>query len=128
MAGAYLQIGPLIGLAVTVQGVIGSFIDLGATGVSDPHVLAQRIGESLRYTAVGLSLGFIGLVLIGIALCTTSYRAPWLFRLLVLYGILWLFNFPVATMFGFGLLTYCYTHRAEFRTHGVAAKTPLNEP
>lgn len=47
-------IAPMIGLLGTVIGMMGAFAVLGSSGVSDPRVLALRIGEVLMATASGL--------------------------------------------------------------------------
>ncbi len=47
-------IAPMIGLLGTVIGMMGAFAVLGASGVSDPRLLATRIGEVLMATACGL--------------------------------------------------------------------------
>jgi biopolymer transport protein ExbB len=47
-------IAPMIGLLGTVIGMIGAFAVLGSSGVSDPRLLALRIGEVLMATASGL--------------------------------------------------------------------------
>lgn len=47
-------IAPMIGLLGTVIGMMGAFAVLGASGVSDPRLLALRIGEVLMATASGL--------------------------------------------------------------------------
>jgi len=47
-------IAPMIGLLGTVIGMMGAFAVLGSSGVSDPRLLALRIGEVLMATASGL--------------------------------------------------------------------------
>ncbi|MEO8205451.1 MAG: MotA/TolQ/ExbB proton channel family protein [Chthoniobacterales bacterium] len=47
-------IAPMIGLLGTVIGMMGAFAVLGTSGVSDPRLLALRIGEVLMATASGL--------------------------------------------------------------------------
>ncbi len=47
-------IAPMIGLLGTVIGMMGAFAVLGSSGVSDPRLLATRIGEVLMATASGL--------------------------------------------------------------------------
>jgi biopolymer transport protein ExbB len=47
-------VAPMIGLLGTVIGMMGAFAVLGQAGVSDPRLLATRIGEVLMATASGL--------------------------------------------------------------------------
>lgn len=47
-------VSPMIGLLGTVIGMIGAFAVMGTTGVSDPKLLAAKIGEVLIATASGL--------------------------------------------------------------------------
>jgi len=47
-------VSPMIGLLGTVIGMIGAFAVMGTTGVSDPKLLAGKIGEVLVATASGL--------------------------------------------------------------------------
>lgn len=47
-------IAPMIGLLGTVIGMMGAFAVLGQSGVSNPRLLAMRIGEVLTATASGL--------------------------------------------------------------------------
>ena len=114
--GAALQVAaPLIGLVGTVVGMVSSFESMGAGGTGSPEELAGHIGVALISTSIGLILGFVGLVLMLVALFALHYRAPWFFWFLVVFSVLWAFGFPVGTVLGIGLLVYLLTHRAEFK-------------
>lgn len=114
ITGVFLQLGTLIGMAGTVIGMFRAFNTLGASGTSDPQQLAESIGTVLIYTAIGLSLSLIGLVLICIALFASSYRAVWLFWFLFIYGCILLCIYPAGTVIGVLLLIYCLINKDEF--------------
>ena len=112
--GAFLQLGPLIGLAATGIGMIHSFNTLEKANATDPRELAGKVGEVLIFTAIGFTLGLIGLAIIFTALFTTPYRSRWIFWLLLIEGMLLLLAFPVGTVLGVLICLYCLTHKAEF--------------
>jgi biopolymer transport protein ExbB len=47
---------PMIGLIGTVSGMIGAFAVLGASGVTDPRMLSEKISEVLVATFTGLAV------------------------------------------------------------------------
>jgi biopolymer transport protein ExbB/TolQ len=101
LTGAFFQVGPLIGMAGTVIGMMRAFKTLeSSSGISDPQQLSANISEVLIATAIGLGFSVVGLVLICIALFASRYRAPWLFWFLVIYGGILLCCFPVSAVFG----------------------------
>ena len=114
IAGAVLQLGPVIGLAGTVLAMMAEFDAIGTRGVGDPSRLSVSIGHVLNSTLVGLIIGFIGLVLLTVSLVKCRYRAEWFFWFLVIYGGFALFAFPVGSAFGIFFLVYCLTKRHEF--------------
>lgn len=95
-----------------------------SSGISDPLQLSENIGEVLIATAIGLGFSLVGLVLIGIALFASRYRAPWFFWFLVIYGGLLLFNFPVGTVFGIFILVYCLTNKTQFLSVNASERIP----
>ena len=112
--GAWMQMAPLIGVAATIIGTLRAFKGLRSAGINDPRALAGQIGEVLIYTWIGLCIGQVGLLLIGIALLTTGYRARWIFWLLMIYAALLLWSFPIGSAVSIALLYYGFTHRSEF--------------
>jgi len=121
--GLLFQLGPLVGLGLTVTGMIAAFHNLGSTGISDPKVLSVAIGTVLTATMLGLILGCIGLVLISYALVFARVRTPWFFGALIAVALLWILSFPLGTLFGAVLLIYLFLHRAEF---GARPPGPLS--
>ncbi len=114
LTGAWFQLGPLFGLFGTIIGMLGAFQTMGSEGMGKPESLADDIGVALITTAIGLCIGLIGLILMLIAIFRFKYRAPWLFWFLMVWSILMLFNFPIGTVLGIGLLVYLITHKDEF--------------
>jgi biopolymer transport protein ExbB/TolQ len=114
IAGAACQLGPSIGLAGTVIGMMGVFDTLDSSGLSDPSRLNESISQVLISTEAGLIIGTVGLILFTVSLTGCRYRAEWFFWFLVIYGFLALFAFPVGTAFGVFFLVYCLTKRHEF--------------
>ncbi len=114
IAGAACQLGPIIGLAGTVIGMMGAFDTLGSSGVGDPSRLSESIGHVLISTVAGLIICTVGLILLTVSLTGCRYRAEWFFWFLVIYGFLALVAFPVGTAFGVFFLVYCLTKRHEF--------------
>ena len=116
LTGAFLQLGPLVGLIGTTIGMLHAFKTLESSGTADPQRLSANISEVLITTAIGLGLSLLGLVLICLALFASRYRAPWFFWFLVIYGGILLFGFPVGTVIGIIILVFCAMRRHEFLT------------
>ena len=115
LTGAFLQLGPIVGMVGTTIGMMHAFKTLeSSNGISDPQRLSANISEVLIATVVGLGLSLTGLVLICIALFASRYRAPWFFWFLVIYGAILLCGFPVGTVIGIIILVYCLTNKAQF--------------
>ena len=125
IAGVVCQVGPIIGLAGTVIGMMGAFDSIGKTpGMGDPTVISESVGHVLISTAIGLVVGFIGLILLTVSVTACRYRAEWFFWFLVVYGSVALLAFPVGTAFGIFFLVYCLTKRQEFLKPAAIARIP----
>jgi len=114
LTGVIFQAGPIIGAIGTAIGMLRAFSTLQADGISDPRVLSANIGEVLTATIIGFGLGVVGLVLIILALFVSRYREEWFYWFLVIYGAVLLAGFPIGTLLGIVILTYCLTNRSEF--------------
>ena len=75
--GAWLQLGVLIGIGATIKGMMNAFEVIETSGFGDPEKMAGAIGEVLIYTMVGFLVGFIGCILLGIAVFYQRCRARW---------------------------------------------------
>ncbi|WP_309385238.1 MotA/TolQ/ExbB proton channel family protein [Cerasicoccus frondis] len=114
--GAWMQLGPVIGLIGTIIGMLGAFKDISDGGMGEPEALADSISLALVTTAIGLVLGLIGIVLLAIALFGCRYRAPWFYTFLLVISIIWMLNFPIGTILGVLLLLYILNRKDEFQT------------
>lgn len=126
-----MQAGPLIGMMATVIGMRKAFCSLGASGINDPVQLSNNIGGVLVATAIGISIGLIGAILLFVSLLGFRYRAAWFYWFLVIYGVNILFAFPVGTVIGPFLLVYILTNRNQFlapASHSGPPQTPNTTP
>ena len=114
LVGAFLQLGPLIGLVGTFVGIIRAFYTLESSSSGDPARLSANVTGALYATAAGLVLSVVGLILIYVALFRYRYRAEWFFGFLLIYGGVLLAGFPIGTVFGIVILSYCLMRRNEF--------------
>ncbi len=96
--GAWMQLGPFIGVAGTVLGMIRAFQEMGSSGVGDPGSLSKPIGEVLISTAVGMVASFVGLVLMLIGFVLYQCRQRWLVWLLICVGAVWLTVVPAGVI------------------------------
>ena len=125
IAGVVFQVGPIIGLAGTVVGMMRAFDSMGkTTGMGDPTRLSEPIGHVLISTAIGFIVEFLGLILLTVSVTACRYRAEWFFWFLVVYGSVALLAFPVGTAFGIFFLVYCLTKKQEFLRPATDATTP----
>jgi hypothetical protein len=115
IAGTVCQLGPIIGWAGSVLGMMGAFDTLAKPArPGDPVRLSESINHVLISAAVGLIVGVIGLILLTVSVTACRYRAEWCFWFLVVYGVLALSTYPVGTAFGVFFLGYCLANRQEF--------------
>ncbi len=124
LAGAVLQLGPVIGVLGTVAGTMRAFQTLGSRGIDNPRQLAAAMSIVLCATAAGAVLGLVGLILLLVSVFGCRYRAPWLFWFLVIYGGVMVFAYPVGTIIGAALLVICLTCRDQFLKPARTIATP----
>lgn len=74
--GSLLTLAPVFGVVGTMVGMIGAFSDLAGAGVSDPKALSAHIGQSLFWTATGLFLLPVGLVLLTVSVIFYTRGRP----------------------------------------------------
>ncbi|GAA5144137.1 hypothetical protein GCM10023213_33590 [Prosthecobacter algae] len=98
--GAWLQVGLVIGMVMTVGGMVRAFRLVGAAEVADPAKLSAAIGEVLIYIMVGVVMSLVGAVLMLVAVYSSGYRAQWLFWMLLGLGVVYALAFPVGTVVG----------------------------
>ncbi|MDA7538084.1 MotA/TolQ/ExbB proton channel family protein [Akkermansiaceae bacterium] len=112
--GAWLQLGAVIGLLWTVVGMVGAFEKLSQSELVSSGALEKKISITLITAVIGIIPSFIGAVLMAVALFGKSYRAPWFFWFLIVYGLLLTMNFPVGTVLGGALIIYLIWKKNEF--------------
>ena len=61
---ALVILGPCIGIAGTIFGMVGAFGEMGRSEAADPAQLSAEISKTLYSTVAGLIVGFVGLVFI----------------------------------------------------------------
>lgn len=122
--GAWLQLGPILGILGTVVGMVRAFGKISANDPASAEALASDISIALITTAIGMIPALVGLVLMGVALFVKKYRGSWFFWFLLVYGALCALEFPVGTVFGGALMIYLVWTKDEFltdkRDHGGA--------
>lgn len=112
--GSLMQLGPLVGIACTVIGMMQAFDSLSSTGPpADSSQLSSSISMALVATVAGIGVGLIGAILLAIAIFATSFRAAWLFWTMILAGFLMLFAPPIGTAIGIALLGMALVKRRE---------------
>lgn len=60
IVGVVTFVSPFIGMIGTVGGMMGAFSEMAPSGVNDPDVLSERIGEVLIATAAGFGVAILG--------------------------------------------------------------------
>jgi len=61
---ALVILGPCIGIAGTIFGMVGAFGEMGRSEAADPAQVSTEISKTLYSTAIGLVIGFVGLVFV----------------------------------------------------------------
>ncbi|MCB1209561.1 MAG: MotA/TolQ/ExbB proton channel family protein [Verrucomicrobiales bacterium] len=112
--GAWMQLGPVIGMAMTAVGMVRAFSVLQTDGGSDPSKLSSSIGLAMYTTAIGLIFSIIGAGLVLFAALKQGYRAEWLFWFLIIVGGSYLLMFPLGLIIGVPFLVTALSKRAEF--------------
>ena len=105
--GAWFQIGTLLALIYTV-------IDLSTIAYSYPRKMEELIDMLTFLPYVGYAIGFVGIILLQIALHGKEYREIWFFNFLILFSVVTIPLFPIGTLVGGSTLVTLFTKRNEF--------------
>lgn len=116
VTGLVLMLGPLVGVAGSILGMMGAFDKLSESGTTDPTAVSESIGVVLYSTVLGLIAGLIGLILVVVAALVMKNRERWFFRATLTLSILWCLMFPIGTLAGGALIILFLTIRQEFGT------------
>lgn len=114
--GACLQVIPAnltIGTAINLAHDIQRLLSQSRSGAPDPSRLSALIGEALISITAGMLLGLVGAALIFLSIYLKRYRAPWLFWLMAILGVVYLPALPLGTLIGLGFLVVALTKRKE---------------
>jgi len=106
--GTIMQIGPIYGLIITFNSFRNSL------GNNDPNLMKDQISIAIDSSMDGIVLGFIGLILILIALLKFKYKAKWFYNTTQLTALIYIFSFPIGTVIGIFLLVYLLFHKKDF--------------
>jgi hypothetical protein len=112
--GVLLQLGLLIGLWVTILGMMMTFNDIGTGKPVDQNAVAAGVSVALLATGIGMIFALVGAVFILLALFSAKYRAPRFYSNLWAISVLWLIAVPLGTVLGILMMIYLGTHKREF--------------
>lgn len=113
--GLALFAGPVLGMIGTVIGMVRAFSTLAENSDATSEALASDISVALISMMIGIGLGFVGLILILVALLAIGNREKWFFWCSVILSIIWcLVIFPYGAIVGIPILILFIVKRAEF--------------
>ena len=123
--GLILQAGYIFGIVVSIIGMFRAFPQLAdATTIGTQVSFAADIARSLYATAIGITLGIVGTVLLCTALFGVKYRASWFKTAMWIMAVLWLLTSPIGIILGIIVMFYLSKHKDEF-TEQSGAGDPL---
>lgn len=115
LAGIVLFTGPIWGLLGTIIGMTRAFNTLGDSDSATPEALAENISTALVTTAIGISVGLLGVILILTALFGVKNRERWFYRWTIGLSIFWcVTTFPFGLIIGLPIIIMLRARRAEF--------------
>ncbi len=118
-----MQVSIAFGMIGTVLAMSRAFQVLGASGIGDPSQLGAVIGEALIASFVGMLVALIGAIFMLVAVFGYRYRESWMFRLLIILGVLYLLYFPLGTVIGVVFLSVALIKRHEFGLQSSVTKS-----
>lgn len=123
--GLILQTGYIFGIVVSIIGMLRAFPQLAdATTIPSQVALAADITLSLYATAIGITLGIVGAVLLCTALFGVKYRASWFKTAMWIMSVLWLLTSPIGIILGIIVMFYLSKHKNEFTEQPGAGYPP----
>jgi hypothetical protein len=108
--GTIFQLGIILSFLVTAVCMTRIY----GTEKIQPETLAAQVHIALNTTFIGMSIAFVGSILILIALIGMKYREKWFYNVLWKISILWLLFCPLGTIIGIGVMFYLANHSKEF--------------
>ena len=70
--GSIFTLAPIAGFLGTVFGMTRAFSVLGSSGIADPKALSDSVGTTLAFTATGLFLFPVGILVLTVSLVLLS--------------------------------------------------------
>ena len=113
--GTAVQCSLLVGIAFFVAGMLKTFREITAGGVSDPELMTQGIGQALVPVVVALGVGVWGTFISLVTAIVSNYRSRWFFWSSAVFAVVYLIALPVGTMLGLAFLIFLIVKRREFR-------------
>ena len=103
----WLYAAPLLGIAGTLFGMSRAYRTLAQPGGATPEALAGDIGFAMVSTAIGLGLGFVGLVMVLINLRVYKDRDRGFGMSCLIGSIIWCWvAFPYGAVVGLPMVVY----------------------
>lgn len=112
--GALLQLGPLVGLVMTVYSMVQAFSIISVEGEGSAEQLSEEISSALIATSAGMIPGLIGWILMLMALFGYGYRELWFFWFLIFYSFFLMLMVPIGALLGAFLFIYLVVKNKEF--------------
>ena len=116
VAGSWLQLGLIVGPAVTGVSLVGTYRAMSEATDSELPALWNEVGSAYGAYLLGVGVAFLGLILIGFALFRRGVAEPWLFHALAASGCIWLVFFPGGTVIGAAILVTIFWRRDRFES------------
>lgn len=119
--GLLLFWSPLWGIADSYFTMASSFQEITLFGTNEPKIAPEEMSSAAMFTAIGILLSMVGLILLATAVVGLNYRKSWFFWALVIYSTLLLIIVPIGTLFGLMMLTALVLNRKKFGAVNHAA-------
>ena len=123
--GLIFQAGYIFGIVVSIIGMLRAFPQLAdATTIASQVALAADISLSLYATAIGITLGIVGAVLLCAALFGVKYRASWFKTAMWIMSVVWILTSPIGIILGIFVMFYLSKHNNDFTKQGGPGNPP----
>ena len=113
--GIGLYLAPLLGFMITIWAIFSSFSTLGEASATSPERLAGEISMALISAIVGSGLGFLGALMMFIALMKGALGNRMVFWIVVSLSAVYCFMvFPFGLIGGGGMIVLLMFRKAQF--------------
>lgn len=104
----------VLGLAVTIESLIQSYLVINYSNVIDSRVIAGGISKAYVSLLLSLIFSIPSFISIFIVLFLTTFRSKGFYCTWVFMGVVLVLSIPLGTLFGLVLLLACFSKRKEF--------------